>query len=217
MELTEKKYGVFISYSHADVKLVSPIVQLISSMRKDLIFQDITGLIPGQKWENQLTLALEQAEMIVVFWCRHSSKSKEVQKECDHAIELKKHILPVLLDKSKLNQTLSSYQWIDLTGSIYHKKKYSWMSYILYAIFIVAFFQFLANIFSWGPEELPHNDTVNDSKVVYILGIVLLVGFLAYRITKRILRYKLKRKEILAASRSILTKLNEKLPPLQPK
>jgi hypothetical protein len=38
MHQEEKKYGVFISYSHEDAKFVSPIVSLISSMRQDLVF-----------------------------------------------------------------------------------------------------------------------------------------------------------------------------------
>lgn len=116
------KYGVFISYSHKDAKLVTPIVQLIRSMRSDLVFQDTLSIKPGKPWEGQLGDALKQSDVVIVFWCSHSRNSSEVKKEYERAIEEKKDVLPVLLDGSKLPEEIAKYQWIDLQTVIQHKK-----------------------------------------------------------------------------------------------
>ena len=116
------KYGVFISYSHKDAKLVSPIVQLIRSMRSDLVFQDTLSIKPGKPWESQLGDALQQSDVVIVFWCSHSKNSSEVKKEYEKAILENKDVLPVLLDGSELPEEIAKYQWIDLRTVIQHHR-----------------------------------------------------------------------------------------------
>ncbi|MCW3108487.1 MAG: hypothetical protein JWQ09_2993 [Segetibacter sp.] len=121
MNIRQKKYGVFISYSHQDAKFVNPIVSLISAVRPDLVFQDTKELKHGKKWQPKLTEALMEADIIIVFWCKHSAKSTYVQKEYEDAINYNKDVLPVLLDNSSLNDVLSKYQWIDFKEAISHE------------------------------------------------------------------------------------------------
>jgi len=123
MEPEKKKYGVFISYSHEDTGLISPVVKLISAMRDDLVFQDTKDLRPGGKWEDQLLGALDQAEIVIVFWCRHSANSDYVKNEYEKAIAGNKEVLPVLLDDCQVSKGLSAYQWIDLKNVVSHKKE----------------------------------------------------------------------------------------------
>ena len=123
MEPEKKKYGVFISYSHEDTSLISPVVKLISAMRDDLVFQDTKDLRPGGKWEDQLLGALDQAEIVIVFWCRHSANSDYVKNEYEKAIAGNKEVLPVLLDDCQVSKGLSAYQWIDLKNVVSHKKE----------------------------------------------------------------------------------------------
>jgi TIR domain len=117
----DKKYGVFISYSHEDTMLIAPVVSLIRVMRKDLVFQDYADIHPGKRWEPQLNRALEDAELIIVFWCGHSAKSGYVKKEFEYAIKSDKDVLPVLLDDCKLDNDLADYQWIDFKNIITHR------------------------------------------------------------------------------------------------
>ena len=63
------KYGVFISYSHEDSDFVDPIVKIIRAARNDLVFHDTHDLQPGKLWEPQLFAALDEADIVFVFWC----------------------------------------------------------------------------------------------------------------------------------------------------
>ena len=119
----QKKYDVFISYSHEDAQYVTPIVDIIAVARPDLVFQDVKEIKKGQEWEPQLSKALDQANLVIVFWCRHSALSAYVKNECEKAIKAKKQILPVLLDDCALDRDLAKYQWIDLKQVTTHAKK----------------------------------------------------------------------------------------------
>ena len=114
------KYGVFISYSHEDSSLIAPVVALIKTLRKDLVFHDVQDINAGKLWEPQLNKALMDANLVIVFWCKHSAVSDYVEKEYKFAIENTKDILPLLLDDSKLPGVLSAYQYIDVSKSISH-------------------------------------------------------------------------------------------------
>ena len=120
MGLFKKKYGVFISYSHEDVNKIVPIIRLIRAMRKDLVFQDIREIDAGEVWQGKLYDALDQARIIIVFWCRHSAKSAFVKKEYEIAIKKKKIIIPLKLDYNDLPEDLSHYQWIDFSYLNFH-------------------------------------------------------------------------------------------------
>jgi hypothetical protein len=45
--------NVFVSYSHADVLLVSPVVKLLR-VNKSLVFQDIDTIQPGKRWRGEI-------------------------------------------------------------------------------------------------------------------------------------------------------------------
>ena len=108
---------VFVSYSHADVSLVAPVVQLLR-VNKSLVFQDVDGIQPGKRWRNEIANALSQSHLVVVFWCDHARRSDEVSKEWNAAIEQDKDLLPVLLDATPLPTSLDEFQWIDFRGTV---------------------------------------------------------------------------------------------------
>lgn len=114
------KYEVFISYSREDANSIAPIVKLVRAMKKNLVFQDIQSIEPGKRWEPQLLNALNQAQIVIVFWCQHAEKSDYVRKEYKIAIKDNKDVLPLLLDDTDLPKALSAYQWIDLREAQFH-------------------------------------------------------------------------------------------------
>lgn len=107
-----EKTKIFISYNHQDTALISPIVQLLR-VNQSFVFLDVDGIRPGKRWRSEISKALDESNMIVLFWCGHASESKEVEKEWRLGIEKNKDILPLILDKTPLPDELSHYQWID--------------------------------------------------------------------------------------------------------
>jgi hypothetical protein len=114
---SEKRTNVFVSYSHSDASLVTPIVQLLRA-NESLVFQDVDRIRPGKKWRDELEKALDDAGMVVVFWCGHASESMEVAREWNAAIAGDKDLLPLLLDATPLPPKLAEYQWIDFRGTV---------------------------------------------------------------------------------------------------
>ena len=109
--------NVFVSYSHADASLVAPVVKLLR-VNKSLVFQDIDGIRPGKRWQAEIAKALAESHLVVVFWCDHASRSNEVSKEWQAAIEQEKDLLPLLLDTTPLPPELARFQWIDFRGTV---------------------------------------------------------------------------------------------------
>ncbi|MBK6285627.1 MAG: toll/interleukin-1 receptor domain-containing protein [Draconibacterium sp.] len=102
------KYEIFASYSHHDVKIVKPIIQLLKPSVN--VFIDGEAIIPGLKWAVVIGNAIQDCRLMYVFWCNHSSRSVEVKKEYDQAISLDKDIVPVLIDNTPLPKKLKNYQ-----------------------------------------------------------------------------------------------------------
>jgi TIR domain len=109
--------NVFVSYSRADSSLVSPVVSLLR-VNRSLVFQDIDTIQPGKRWQGEIDKALSESHLVVVFWCTHASGSNAVSKEWHAAIELKKDLLPLLLDPTPLPPELAEFQWIDFRGTV---------------------------------------------------------------------------------------------------
>jgi hypothetical protein len=109
--------NVFVSYSRADVLLVSPVVKLLRTNRS-LVFQDIDSIQPGKRWQGEIAEALAESQLVVVFWCTHASQSNAVSKEWQAAIEQKKDLLPLLLDTTPLPPQLAEFEWIDFRGTV---------------------------------------------------------------------------------------------------
>jgi hypothetical protein len=115
--MPDESTNVFVSYSHADSLLVSPVVKLLR-VNKSLVFQDFDTIQPGKRWRGEIAKGLAESRLVVVFWCTHASQSNEVSKEWRAAIEQKKDLLPLLLDPTPLPPELAEFQWIDFRGTV---------------------------------------------------------------------------------------------------
>lgn len=104
---------IFVSYSHSDLQLVSALVQLLR-VTDVPIFRDVEDIRPGHKWRAVLSDAIEACETLLLFWCRHSSESKEVKSEYSSAMQSGKRVVPVRLDDTELPPELAEYQAINL-------------------------------------------------------------------------------------------------------
>ncbi|HET7896395.1 MAG TPA: toll/interleukin-1 receptor domain-containing protein [Flavisolibacter sp.] len=118
----EKKYGVFVSYSREDIAFVNPIVELVGAVRKDLVFQDTRSLQKGKPWMPQLLAALNEADVVLVFWCQHSAESEYVKLEYETAVRNNKVVIPLQLDDSELIKPLADYEGIDFRAMHLHDR-----------------------------------------------------------------------------------------------
>lgn len=113
---TDSRPQFFISYSRRDSNLVGPVVALLRASRAH-VFRDADSLEPGKKWRDQLSEAISDAEVLVLFWCHHAVESSEVGNEYRDAIAKGKDVLPLLLDDTPLPESLAEYQYIDFRGA----------------------------------------------------------------------------------------------------
>jgi TIR domain len=128
--------SIFVSYSHQDIGLVQPVVRLLRAT-EDLVFQDLDSIQPGKRWRREIAEALDAAQLFILFWCYHSSRSVEVRKEYELALTTGKDVLPVLLDTTPLPEQLNEFQRGDfrhLLGSA-HRSYRRWI--ILAVMFVV--------------------------------------------------------------------------------
>lgn len=113
--------SIFVSYSHRDAALVTPVVALLRASEA-LVFRDADGLKPGKRWREQLSTAIAESKIVLVFWCHHAAASEEVLKEYSAAIESGKDVLPVLLDTTPLPSKLAEFQYIDFREALLHER-----------------------------------------------------------------------------------------------
>ena len=115
---------IFVSYSRDDEQFVTPIVGILraaiagvpSATGKywEFVFQDVDSIEPGGRWKDQIDAAITRAERMFVFWCEHSSKSLQVEREYKLALSLGQVVVPVLLDDTPLPDLLSPIERRDL-------------------------------------------------------------------------------------------------------
>lgn len=108
-------HRIFVSYSRKDAAIVTPLVQMLR-LGGSGVFRDIDHIPPGVKWRAVLIEAVDSCELLVLFWCCHSSTSAEVEKEYTQAVKAGKLLTPVLLDETPLNAALAEYQVINMRG-----------------------------------------------------------------------------------------------------
>ncbi len=104
--------SAFVSYSRTDQGLIEPIVAILR-VTFDAVFQDITGIKPGKKWRIEVESAVRATDLVVLFWCIHSSRSREVKWEYELALEAAKDIVPICLDWTAMPAELAQFHRVD--------------------------------------------------------------------------------------------------------
>jgi hypothetical protein len=110
-------FEIFASYSHHDARFVKPLIKFLQPTGVP-VFRDEDAIVPGKKWAVEIAAAIKDCRLLYLFWCSHSAFSEEVRKEYEHALALKKAVVPVLLDDTALPATLKEYQWVDLRSAL---------------------------------------------------------------------------------------------------
>lgn len=105
---------IFTSYSRREQRQAHEIVQLLRMAGAE-VFRDEDSIEPGKKWRVEITNAIENADVVLVLWSRNAAESTEVKAEYELGMSLGKDIVPVLLEKAPLPDTLAEYQYLNVS------------------------------------------------------------------------------------------------------
>lgn len=94
-------YEVFICYSRADLERVRPWVEELEKGGVSVFF-DTESLLGGSKWQNDIVEGIHTAKLVMLFVSRSSVASKFVTKELALFENMKKDILPLLLEETEI-------------------------------------------------------------------------------------------------------------------
>lgn len=112
-------YQIFVSYSRNDGEIVTPLVQMLR-LGGTGIFRDTDHIRPGTRWRTVLIDAVENCQLLLLFWCHHAAQSMEVKREYLQALQQGKLLSPVLLDDTPLAGEIAEFQAIDMRGLFRH-------------------------------------------------------------------------------------------------
>lgn len=90
-------YDVFVSYAREDLQRVGVWIEELKKGGVSAFF-DMESLLYGAHWQSEITEAVRTAKMVIVFISSSSLASDFVPKELSLAVDMRKNILPVLLE-----------------------------------------------------------------------------------------------------------------------
>ncbi len=93
---------IFISYSRNDKTLVMPLVERINRELNTCCWIDLTGIESGSKFEPKIMEAIKNTKVVLFMLSDCSLRSEWTQREVYYAEQLKKKIIPVLVDGEEL-------------------------------------------------------------------------------------------------------------------
>lgn len=117
--ITTQDYHIFVSYSRNDSEIITPLVQMLR-LSGTGIFRDTDHIRPGTRWRTVLIEAVENCQLLLLFWCHHAATSAEVKREYTQALQQGKLLSPVLLDDTPLTAEMAEFQAIDMRGLFRH-------------------------------------------------------------------------------------------------
>jgi formylglycine-generating enzyme required for sulfatase activity len=116
-----KSLKVFVCYSSSDRSVVRELYQNLTTAGIDA-WLDEEKLLPGQKWQEEIPVAVQTADAVIVC-ISSSSATKEgyVQKEIKFALDAAEEkpegtifIIPARLEECIVPARLKQWQWVDL-------------------------------------------------------------------------------------------------------
>lgn len=108
----------FISYSRKD-KVFTEKLALDLKRRGIDIWLDIHQIKPGESWSHQIGKALDQAQAMVLILSPDSLASANVDDEWNYYLDVKKMVLPVLIERCNIPFRLHKLQYINFIDNPY--------------------------------------------------------------------------------------------------
>ncbi len=102
---------VFISYARSDLNRAQELEQALRAHGVS-VWRDQHNLYGGDRWPKKLGEAIADCDAVLLLWSAHSAASHFVEFEWTTALALKKTIIPLLLDETKLPPALAAINGI---------------------------------------------------------------------------------------------------------
>ena len=111
---------VFISYSRKDLAFVEQLVADLEKVGLE-VWYDLSGLKVGERWETEISKAIEESKFVVVVLSPDSVASKWVRKEYLYADSLKKEFIPLVYRPCNLRLFFQDLHYIEVQGEKYEQ------------------------------------------------------------------------------------------------
>ncbi|MER6912377.1 toll/interleukin-1 receptor domain-containing protein [Streptomyces sp. NPDC000594] len=108
---------VFVSYSRRDSVVAERIQRALSDRIRE-VWVDWLGIEPSVQWRESIDEAIRSCDAMVVLLSEDALRSKYCWAECERAVELRKRILPVIIDpalETGASGALRQHGWDSLT------------------------------------------------------------------------------------------------------
>ena len=106
----------FVCYARTDSVFVKKIVNELLSNCVDIWFDQI-NITPGKSWDDEIEVAIQNAQVILFLASPIAVKSQNVKDELSYARNINKLILPVIITPCVLPLRYQRNQQIDLSGN----------------------------------------------------------------------------------------------------
>ena len=154
---------IFISYSHSTPFFAESIKSLLEEKGYS-VWLDLADIHGGEAWKNKILRSLQNARIVVVIVTRQALSSQWVAREIEIAKELKRFIIPVLMERMDNDKALAKLKISDFQGiDFVNQRKQNAEKALLQAI---------KNYFSNSPDIAPlirKLKTSNKSELLYTI------------------------------------------------
>lgn len=114
-------YEVFISYSKADLQRALETCRLLERSGLSCWIAP-RNILPGGSWEASIVQAIENCNIMVLFFSSASNASEDVARELSLMSQAKKTIIPLRFEDIKLSVNVAYQlvraQWVDASGPL---------------------------------------------------------------------------------------------------
>lgn len=111
-ERTGSRPQVFISHSHAD-RHMAVLLQRVLEQAGAATFLDQDRIQPADDLPDRVSEGLAWCDALLLIWSADAATSAWVEREWDRAYELRKRIIPYVLDRTPLPDALSNLVFVE--------------------------------------------------------------------------------------------------------
>lgn len=109
---------IFISYSRKDIAFARELAGDLEKAGYD-VWWDLTDLRGGDDWPRVIPAAIESSQYVIVVLSPNSAISDWVAKEYTQALDLRKKIIPIMLEPSRVPFALNTINYVNFASGDY--------------------------------------------------------------------------------------------------